>query len=288
MPGPSPADTAHARKDIRIVILLVLALGVAVLIHVFSPDESFRTYAVQTNHLRLDSLSQIVPLNDSLVIPVLYSNVSGLERLPVSTAKNAFISALLPAILVAKHKLQEERRRVAYLILKEKWNATDSAFYHQMKTRFRATDSENLLLRMGSLPNSIVLAQAAVESGWGQSRFFLEGNNVFGIWSYNSNEPRIMAGQTRDSTAIYVRAYENMAESIEDYFETLASARAYRHLRTARLQTDDPFQLLPHLQYYSERRSHYTRQLATIIRQNDLTRYDHYKIDPTYLVAESW
>lgn len=286
MPGLSPADTKHAKKDIRIVLILVLALGVVVLIHVFSPDESFRTYTVQATHLRIDSLNQILPLKDSLVVPILYSNVSGLEQLPVSSAKDLFISALLPAILVAKHKLQEDKRKIEHLLHKKKWNAVDSALYHQTKAKFRASDPENLLMRIGSLPNSIVLAQAAVESGWGQSRFFLEGNNVFGIWSYNANEPRIKAGMTRDSTVIYVRAYDNMAQSIEDYFETLASARAYRNLRTARLQTDDPFELLTHLQYYSERRSHYTNQLATIIRQNDLTRYDHYMIDPTYLVEE--
>lgn len=286
MPGPSIADTAHARKDIRIALMLVLAIGVVVLIHVFSPDESFRTHSIQTTHLRLDSLNQIVPVSDSLVVPTLYSNVSGLDRLPVANAKDMFISALLPSILVAKHKLQEERRRIEYLISKEVWDVADSAFYQKTKARFRASDPGNLLLRIGSLPNSIVLAQAAVESGWGQSRFFLEANNVFGIWSYNADEPRIKAGLTRDSTAIYVRAYEDMAQSIEDYFETLGSARAYRALRTARLQTDDPFKLLPYLQYYSERRSHYTNQLKTIIVYNDLTRYDHYKIDPNYVVVE--
>lgn len=286
MPGPSTADAAHARKDIRIVLILVLAVVVVILIHIYSPEESFRTYTVQTTHLRVDSLHQIVLVKDSLVAPILYSAVSGLELLPVEQAKETFISVMLPSILVARHKLDEDRRRIEYLLSKPRWNAADSTFYLENMTRFRASDPENLLLRMGSLPNSIVLAQAAVESGWGQSRFFLEANNVFGIWSYNPNEPRIQAGQTRDSTAIYVRAYENVAQSIEDYFETLGSARAYRSLRTARQQTNDPQKLLPHLQYYSERRSHYTNQLATIIRQNDLTRYDHYRIDPTYLVKE--
>lgn len=286
MPGPSIADTAHAKKDIRIVLILVLAVAVVILIHVFSAEESYKTYSVQTRSLRVDSLDQIVLVRDSLVAPILYSAVSGLGHLPVERAKETFISAMLPSILVAKHKLHEERRKIEHLVNKPKWDTSDSAFYLESKTRFRASDLENLLTRIGSLPNSIVLAQAAVESGWGQSRFFLEGNNVFGIWSYNPNEPRIRAGQTRDSTAVYVRAYDNIAESISDYFETLASARAYRALREARLKTDDPFELLPHLQYYSERRSAYTNQLRTIITHNDLTRYDNFKIDPNYLVAE--
>jgi Bax protein len=280
------AERPGDQKNGRIAVILALACVAVVLIHIFSPDERFKTWSVQTTHLRLDSLNQIVLVKDSLVAPIVYSNVSGLDQLPVSSAKEVFISVLLPSILVAKHKLHEDRRKIEYLISKKRWNTGDSAFYLERKTSFRASDPDNLLTRIGSLPNSIVLAQAAVESGWGQSRFFLEGNNVFGIWSYNPNETRILAGQTRDSTAIYVTAYENIAQSIEDYFKTLASARAYSTLRSARLQTEDPFELLQHLQRYSERRSHYTNQLRMVIMHNDLTRYDNFKIDPNYLVVE--
>jgi Bax protein len=281
------AERPGDQKNGRIAVILALACVAVVLIHIFSPDERFKTWSVQTTHLRLDSLNQIVLLKDSLVAPIVYSNVSGLEQLHVPYAKEMFVSVLLPSILVAKHSLSQDRLRMEYLQKKKKnWDTYDSIFYLERKVRYRASGPDNLLARMGALPNSIVLAQAAVESGWGRSRFFLEGNNVFGIWSYNPGEPRIMAGQTRDSTAIYVRAYDNITQSIEDYFETLGSARAYHHLRKARLETNDPFILLPHLKYYSERRTHYTNQLKTIIMQNDFTRYDNFRIDPRYLVAE--
>ena len=273
--------------DVRWLIgLLVAALTTVVLIHIYSREEGIRTYAVRTIEMQVDSLSQIVLVNDSLVQPILYSHIPGLESVQAEQAKTLFISALLPSVLIVKHSVEQEAARLRHLLTKERWTAKDSAFYEAQRSRYNASNPENLLTRMMTLPNSIVLAQAAVETGWGRSRFFLEANNVFGIWSYNADEPRMRAGLMRDSVEIYVRSYENLGQSIQDYFRTLGSARAYRGLRTARLNTNDPFRLLPYLGRYSERGIEYTFQLRTIIEQNDLTRVDHFRIDPKYLVEE--
>jgi len=186
-----------------------------------------RIFKVKTELVRINSLNQILPLPNVFVRPLLYTNISGLEKLPVAEAKTKFISAVLPSILVA-----------------------------------------------------------AVESGWGQSRFFLQGNNLFGVWSFNSNEPRIAASRTRNSKRIYLRAYQNLSRSIMHYFEILGSAYAYRGLRKARLEKTDPFELIPHLKNFSERRTAYTNQLKAVIIQNELTQYDHYRIDPKYLTED--
>ncbi len=266
--------------------LLVVALATVVVIHIYSEEEGLRKYAIRTTEIRVDSLSQIVPVSDSLVQPILYSHIPGLENIHTERTKTLFISALLPSILIVKHSLEQEAAQIAYLLKKERWTARDSALYETQRHRYNASDPENLLTRMVTLPNSIVLAQAAVETGWGRSRFFLEANNVFGIWSYNADEPRVKAGLMRDSVEIYVRSYDNFAQSIQDYFRTLGSARAYRGLRRARLDTNDPLRLLPYLGRYSERGTDYIRQLRTIIEQNDLTRFDRFRIDPSYLVEE--
>jgi Bax protein len=282
------ATSSESRPiDVRWLIgLLVAALATVVLIHIYSEEEGIRTYAVRTIELKVDSLSQIVLVNDSLVQPILYSHIPGLENVHTDEAKMLFISALLPSILIVKHSLEQEIARVGYLLKKEHWRAKDSVFYEAQRSRYNASSPENLLTRMVTLPNSIVLAQAAVETGWGRSRFFLEANNVFGIWSYDVNEPRIKASSMRDSVEIYVRSYDNLAQSIQDYFRTLGTARAYRGLRQTRLNTNDPFRLLPHLGRYSERGADYINQLRTIIIQNDLTRFDRFRIDPNYLVEE--
>lgn len=241
---------------------------------------------LRTIHVKVDSLSQIILIRDSLVKPMIYTNVSGLEKKPVHEAKYMFISIVLPAVLIAKYQLDEERTKIHNLKSKNRWNKEDSIFFKGLKIQYKATDIENLLKRMTAVPNSIVLAQAAMESGWGKSRFFREGNNVFGIWSYNKNEPRLEASLKRQRASIHVKAYKDISHSIMDYFKTLGKANAYRDLRSALQETNDPFLLLPHLKYYSEKRLTYIRQLETIIKQNNLTQYDNYQIDPDYFVRQ--
>ncbi len=239
---------------------------------------------VETISVRADSIHHIVMVEDSMVKPIVYTHIGDFDVRPAAKAKKLFISMVLPSVLITKYNLERERMKVHDLSKKRKWKKKDSTYYNELKIKYKARDIENLLKRMSTVPNSIVLAQAAVESGWGRSRFFREGNNVFGMWSYNSTDERLRASIKRESGPVHVRAYADISESIGDYFKTLATARAYRGLRTALQETSDPFVLLPHLKYYSERRLDYTDQLKRIIEQNNLTQYDRYQIDPKYLV----
>jgi len=240
---------------------------------------------LRVSHIQVDSLSQIILIEDSLVKPVTYSQIHGLANVPVPEAKRIFISALLPAILIAKHHITENQTQLHELSTKKNWTTEDSAFYHLMKQVYKVSDLESLLSRLTTLPNSIVLGQAALESGWGQSRFFREANNIFGMWSYNEKEPRLRASLKRENGHIHVRVYDDFSQSVDDYFKTLATARAYRSLREALQETSEVDKLIPHLKYYSERRMEYVNQLKKVIDQNNLTQYDHYRIDPEYLVA---
>lgn len=270
----------------REIALTVLLSGAFVLLIRLSECSGDRAYVVRAHTVQVDSLDQIEIIRDSLVAPLLYTHISGLDNLRGRRAREVFISLLLPSVLLTKHSVDENRRRLNMLVKKDVWSSADSAFYEHLRARYRAADINSLLQRMIVLPNSIVLAQAAVESGWGKSRFFKEAHNVFGIWSFNMNEPRIRAGKTRKEKFIYLRAYDNMQASITDYFETLGTARAYKMLRLAALETSDPDALLPHLQNYSELRAHYTALLRKVINQNHLTHYDTYRIDPAYINIE--
>lgn len=230
--------------------------------------------------IQLENPDQIVPLTDSLVKPIHYHNIPSLEELPVNESKEKFIALVLPAVLIAKYELDKIREHITELSEKEKWSMDDSLFYQMELQRFKGNNINDLLVRMHTHPNSIVLAQAAIESGWGSSRFFKEANNLFGIWAYNKDEPRIAA----NNSDVFLRKYENISHSIEDYFETIGKARAYGDFRKVRSKSDNVYDLLPHLKYYSERGKVYTNQLKTIINQNNLTRFDNYIIDPEYFV----
>ncbi len=237
---------------------------------------------LETEIITLNSTDQIVSLEDSLVRPVLYHNIPALDGYTVEKSKELFISIVLPAILIAKHHLAIERQKIKILSEKKNWSIEDSSYYQVQSDRFKAKNITGLLNRMTTHPNSIALAQAAVESGWGSSRFFREANNLFGIWAYNDDEPRIAA----NGNNVHLRKYEDLSMSIEDYFVTLGRARPYRNFRAAKRETDDIYQLLPYLRHYSERDHEYIDQLKTIIVQNNLTQYDKFRIDPRYFVEK--
>ncbi|WP_176700048.1 glucosaminidase domain-containing protein [Roseivirga seohaensis] len=248
-----------------------------------STPEVSNTVTLEVKHIELQSPNDILPLKDSLVAPLLYSHIKGIDTLDVIEKKNKFISAVLPAVLVAKYRIEQNRNKVKNLLKKENWSEQDSTFYKQLCTDF-GTDNQTVLLnRMVTHPNSIILAQAIIESGWGSSRVFQEANNMFGIWSYSPNEPRIAAKFQRDGETIYLRKYEDFADSIEDYLKTVARVNAYREFRAARLVTSDPYKLISHLSHYSERREEYVIELSAMIRFNELTKFDNYIIDPSYI-----
>jgi Bax protein len=274
-----------AMRQFSVLSLILTAFSLVSVIF-FTQCEEKKKPLVKPFIVKVDSLEQILPLDDSIVRPVLYTHVKGLNHLPGKAAREKFIAVVLPSVLVAKHQVEQERKQLLTLHKKEIWNNEDSSFYSNIQKRFKAKSVDDALSRIGTLPNSLVLAQAAIESGWGQSRFFLEGNNLFGMWSYNSFEPRIAAGKTRAKKRIYLRAYVDISQSITHYFDILSKSWAYKSLRKTRQSTSNPYELLPHLQNFSERRTVYTNQLKKVIDQYDLTRFDNYTLDPEFVMVE--
>ena len=239
-----------------------------------------------TEHIKANSTEDIITLDSGSVIPALYTGINDLEDLPIQEAKYRFIDIMLPAILIARYEIAQDSAQMQSLRIKTPWSYTDSLFFKKMSKRYKTNDTTELLKRMATHPNSITLAQAAVESGWGKSRFFREANNVFGVWSFNENEPRIPASIRRKGYAVYLRKYEDISESIRSYFETLGRGSAYKTFRTARLKSSDPYKLVNHLERYSERKEAYILQLKGMMDFNDFERYDTFRISPRYIVQK--
>lgn len=227
------------------------------------------------------SIEEIIPIEPK-VKPVLYTDVDFIESLTIPEAKSTFINIMLPAILVAKEELAFQRNQVQMMLNKEKLDRLDSTFLSNLFTRFKTDDLRELSKRMVTHPNSIILAQAAVESGWGKSRFFKEANNVFGVWSMNSYEDRIPAKFSRDGKTIYLKRYPDISASIKDYFYTIGKVNAYKAFRAERLKTNSVKDLLPYLDRYSELGDEYVQQLERMIRLNGFEQFDSYKLDPTF------
>ncbi|MEJ2003399.1 MAG: glucosaminidase domain-containing protein [Cyclobacteriaceae bacterium] len=221
---------------------------------------------------------------------VLYDNHMDFSRLPIDRKKQKFIDLMLPSILAVKYNYDIRFNKVDRILRKLHEQGfvdhEDSVYLIAETADFNARNWWDLRKRLKTHPVSIVIAQAAVESGWGSSRFFRTANNVFGIWSFDSDENRIQSGAARGNQSVFLRAYPNVAASIKDYFDVLSSGRAYRKFRNARTNTSDPLALIPHLQNYSELRSGYIRKLRTIITQNSLSKYDSSSLSKAYTTGK--
>ena len=143
-----------------------------------------------------------------------------------------------------------------------------------LKKIYKVDTNEKLLYALKPHPVSIVLAQAAIESAWLTSRFTKNANNIFGVWSFDKNEPRILATGSRGKKNVYLKKYKNYREAVENYYFNLGRAWAYADFRKLRTETDDPYALLPHLKIYSEKREAYVDMLKSVIKFNKFEQYD--------------
>ncbi len=241
------------------------------------------TDRVKTIEKSITSPKQIEAITDSLVVPYVYVNAVSLKSLPVVQKKAKFFAMMLPAILVAKTEQQFTLQRVLSLAKKPTHSPGEQEYLNELMVRYKSQTVHQLIARLHGFPVSIVLAQAAIESGWGTSRFFLQANNPFGMWSFSVNQQRIAASSHRSGEKIYLRKFSNLEEAIEAYFVMLATG-PYADFRLAIHQTDDPYELCNHLKDYSERGEAYVEEVKRVIRVNNLTKYDTYRIAPKYIV----
>jgi len=78
----------------------------------------------------------------------------------------------------------------------------------------------------------VLLAQAALESGWGNSRFALEGKNLFGIRTYDLREPHMLPSNNPKKWG--VRVYMHECDSVQHYIDILNNGSAYEEYRKLR------------------------------------------------------
>lgn len=275
--------------EAKVVSFFALALIALVSIKELNkkpPKHELLSIVLKTEVIPVNSPSDIQRVTSGLVKPILYTQVTGLPSLPPFEDKARFVDIVLPAILVAKYRIEEDRLRLNALTEAQVWTPADSVFLRILSDTYKTDNLQQLKRRLITHPNSIVLAQAAVESGWGKSRFFKEANNLFGIWSYRTNEPRIRASASRSDYQVYLRKYGDISESIVDYFQTIGRAKPYTGFRKKRMVTNDIDKLLPLLSPYSERKEEYVRQLRSMIKFNEFEQYDSYTIDPNYIISE--
>ncbi|BFU78384.1 hypothetical protein ALC152_15990 [Arcobacter sp. 15-2] len=192
------------------------------------------------------------------------------KPLSVSEKKQRFKDILVP---IAQSVY--ERLEMRYVTVKNDIkNGTNKEYIEQLKKEYKAPTDEKLLHALKPHPISIVLAQAAAESAWLTSRFTKEAYNIFGVWSFNKNEPRIAASGLRGDKTIYLKKYKTLQAAVEDYYKNIARNWAYEEFRKQRTLTNDPYILTDHLGSYSEKKEVYTELLKSMIEYNEFHEYD--------------
>ena len=275
----------HSEKIVALsLILTVLILAI---INSLTKEELIVSPAIierliEEEYRSPNSIADIEPI-DTVVQPILYSDIDFIEGLPTAQVKETFINIMVPAILIAKKEVDFVRQQVDNLKEKVVLDDIDSLFLNPLMTSYRAKSIEELSKRMRTHATSIVLGQAAIESGWGRSRIFKEANNVFGVWSMNASEDRIPAKIQRSDRQVFLRRYPVISASIKDYFLTVGKVNAYKAFRTARLKSSNYRDLIPYLDKYSERGMDYVDDLDRMIRLNEFEKYDAYILDPDFV-----
>ena len=193
-----------------------------------------------------------------------------LPKMTVQEKKARFKALIVPAVKTVYAQLMTR-----YETVKATLDAGESnADIDRLKDEYKATSDAELLMALKPHPKSIALAQAAMESSWATSRFFRVAYNIFGVWSFDEDEPRVAALQKRGDKTIWVKKYASIEDSVFDYYRTLARSSAFVEFRKARMTTNDPFVLVTKLDRYSEKGSLYGEELTSIIKFNKFDSYD--------------
>ncbi len=264
------------------ITISLLAIFIVIILLSKRVDKTF----LVIDYVTVEKENDIRPVKDSLVVPILYNHVHLLNKLGNDERKKRFIDILLPAILIYQYQLKLKKEHVKILQnnlrYSLEWTREDSMFMNTTFEDYKTKNIDELLRRMKPPPTSLVLAQAALESGWGSSRFFKEANNVFGIWSFDSNENRIMANESRNGKPIHLKKYENLLGSVEDYHLLLARSATYAAFRNCIHRENNVFELIWYLRMYSEKRNEYVIMLRNVIVANELTKCDNFRLDPYF------
>lgn len=239
--------------------------------------------------LKKNHLWEIKP--GSPITPLLLSSFpTDLGTLSIREKKKAFLNSLLPAALMTNAEICKERKTLLSIIDKIPQPVTNLTFFsHQvdwqhyldaneinflvaLTRKYRTRSATKLLRRVNIIPVSLILAQGALESSWGTSRFTREGNSLFGLWTWRDDG--IVPNDRDEGKSHKVEAYDSILASLRKYTLTLNRLDAYADFRAIRAKSLNPYDVVEGLQPYSERGEEYVDNVKQVISSNNLTEFD--------------
>ena len=224
--------------------------------------------------------------NEKLVKPIYFTQVPrDLDNLQsVKLKKETFIKIVLPLIVAENEKILDDREKLKILVEKKFTTDSEKQWLRQklLEYKVKRGDLEELLFRMDMIPVSIALAQAAKESGWGTSRFALEGNAIFGQWTWDGQG---IAPLKRDGDKNHkILKFPILRASVKAYKNNLNTHKSYLKFREKRKVLREKnkgitgLALTSTLKNYAQTGSEYTKILNQIITQNRLSDFEFVRL----------
>lgn len=193
------------------------------------------------------------------------------KHMSVKEKKQRFFALVGPVVMKVHKELEKRFNDVNKTLAQGK---TTPKIKH-LKKIYKVKTDRDLLLALKPHPASITIAQAAMESAWGTSRFFVEANNIFGVWAKTDKVPRIAASVKRGGKhTIWLRKYHTLEAAVRSYYGMMGRNPVFQEFREVRYKTENPYEIVKKLDKYSEMGEAYTNEIANVIRYNKLERYD--------------
>jgi Bax protein len=236
-----------------------------------------------------DDADNIISL-DGLHVPPLESSSKAVPKFSdysdVTEKKRAFFAYLQPEIQRQNEIVLKEREMVFALqgmfVNEQPFNKHQQKVFDKLAKKYHFTGDEpltveqtfeTLIRRVDTIPEALVLVQAANESGWGASRFAQKGYNFFGLWCFKKGCGFVPKQRNEDS-AHEVAKFRDLSHAVMTYIRNLNRHYAYKDLRIIRQslrQADKPVTakaLAAGLSSYSERGQEYIDELLSMLRVN--------------------
>ena len=248
-------------------------------------EELFRSTNYTLDDVRKNKLVKPISLK------LLPNEIKKIEN--TKKRKDLFIQIILPLVIKENNNIKFDRKKLFSILNKSKNTKKEKVWLNSKFKQYGviSKDLPTLKIRMDEVPVSIAIAQAAKETGWGTSRFALEGNALFGQWTW-SGEGIKPSKADNDSTHKVMR-FNVLQASVKAYQRNLNTHSSYQDFRSTRAELRsegkklDSMILSEDLDKYAETGKEYVRILQQIIKQNNLTDFDDAKLLPSSINLES-
>ncbi len=206
------------------------------------------------------------------------------QRFGVHDRKREFFDFIRPIITAENQRIREDKWKFRELYARSlngyRLTGGERGFIRELMNRYKVRGEVSddlawqiLMERVDVVPLPLASVQAAMESGWGTSRFARLGNNLFGQWCFRES-CGIVPDRRPEGDIYEVARFSTVNESVRSYLLNLNTFSAYKEFRSLRLRQRlergslDSYELAGELSAYSVRRGEYIDELRLMLKVN--------------------